>query len=193
MGINDTATGISATTCALVMAATMAGSAVTAAADDRAIEFVEGYCSTSWKNARIDQQDWADCTQETFTRLLERVNQDNWINAVDAKSDERRELSRSIWCTVQKWKRQPRSKYLNTETVTDRETRSERTPAQILNDIRELLARHKSDLSPRQFKIISRWVDGVSVHDIANQLGIPASRVSDEKYKAIRKLRRHIA
>jgi DNA-directed RNA polymerase specialized sigma24 family protein len=33
--------------------------------------------------------------------------------------------------------------------------------------------------------------EGWSVHDIAHELRVPPERVSDEKYKAIRKLRDH--
>jgi hypothetical protein len=34
--------------------------------------------------------------------------------------------------------------------------------------------------------------EGWSVHDIAGELSLPAERVSDEKYKAIRRLREHL-
>jgi hypothetical protein len=34
--------------------------------------------------------------------------------------------------------------------------------------------------------------EGWTVQDMAGELGIPAERVSDEKYKAIRKLRQHL-
>ena len=41
----------------------------------------------------------------------------------------------------------------------------------------------------RQQRIVQMSFDGWSVNEIATQLHIPAERVSDEKYKAIRKLR----
>ena len=44
-------------------------------------------------------------------------------------------------------------------------------------------------LSPRQQRIVRMSFEGWSVHDIASELRLPPERVSDEKYKAIRKLR----
>ena len=36
-------------------------------------------------------------------------------------------------------------------------------------------------------------MDGWSVPEIADELALPVERISDEKYKAIRKLRRHLS
>ena len=44
-------------------------------------------------------------------------------------------------------------------------------------------------LSGRQQKILQMSFEGWSVHEIASALQLPAERVSDEKYKAVRKLR----
>ena len=41
--------------------------------------------------------------------------------------------------------------------------------------------------------IIQRTTDGASVSEIATALDLPAARVSDQKYKAIRKLREHVS
>jgi hypothetical protein len=38
-----------------------------------------------------------------------------------------------------------------------------------------------------------RWIDGDSVAEIAAALELPPARVSDEKYKAIRKIRAMVA
>jgi RNA polymerase sigma factor (sigma-70 family) len=46
-------------------------------------------------------------------------------------------------------------------------------------------------LSSRQERIVQLSLDGWPVQDIAEELGLSAERVSDEKYKAIRKLRSH--
>ena len=57
-------------------------------------------------------------------------------------------------------------------------------------DEREAVRRAAADLlSPRQQRILQLSFDGWSVHEIALELQLPAERVSDEKYKAIRKLR----
>jgi RNA polymerase sigma factor (sigma-70 family) len=48
-------------------------------------------------------------------------------------------------------------------------------------------------LSPRQQRIMQLSFDGWSVQDIAEEMLLPAERVSDEKYKAIRKLHDRLA
>ena len=47
-------------------------------------------------------------------------------------------------------------------------------------------------LSARQQSIVDLSFAGWSVHDIATKLRVPAERVSDEKYKAVRKLRAYL-
>jgi DNA-binding NarL/FixJ family response regulator len=48
-------------------------------------------------------------------------------------------------------------------------------------------------LTPRQQRILQMSFEGWSVHDIAADLRLPPERISDEKYKAVRKLREHLA
>jgi RNA polymerase sigma factor (sigma-70 family) len=48
-------------------------------------------------------------------------------------------------------------------------------------------------LSPRQQRILQLTCEGCSIGEIADELAISTDRVSDEKYKAIRKLREHFA
>jgi DNA-binding CsgD family transcriptional regulator len=47
-------------------------------------------------------------------------------------------------------------------------------------------------LSPRQDRILELWMRGWPVPDISAELNIPVNRVSDEKYKALRKLEHHL-
>ena len=47
--------------------------------------------------------------------------------------------------------------------------------------------------SQQQRKIVSLYVDGWSIQEIADELGLSAARASDEKYKAIHKLRASFA
>ena len=55
---------------------------------------------------------------------------------------------------------------------------------------REVIAQAaKEVLSPRQRSILDDTVRGYTVPEIAERLDTTAERVSDEKYKAIRKLR----
>ena len=46
-------------------------------------------------------------------------------------------------------------------------------------------------LSSRQQRILQLSFEGWSVHEIASELRTTPERVSDEKYKAVRKLREH--
>ena len=46
---------------------------------------------------------------------------------------------------------------------------------------------------PRQDRIVELWTRGWTVPEIGQALDLPVARVSDEKYKALRKLERHLA
>ena len=48
-------------------------------------------------------------------------------------------------------------------------------------------------LTERQDRIVELWTHGWTVPEISQELGLPLARVSDEKYKAIRKLRGQLA
>src|SRR6185295_10094606 len=56
-----------------------------------------------------------------------------------------------------------------------------------------LEAARKAVLSPRQDRIVELWTRGWTVPEIGQTLNLPVARVSDEKYKALRKLERHLA
>ena len=47
-------------------------------------------------------------------------------------------------------------------------------------------------LTTRQQQILSLWSDGWSIREVAEQLDLTPARTSDEKYKAIKKLRKHL-
>ncbi len=189
MGNGDSSLGFSVSACAMVVAASLGGPAVVSPADTDAPQAVESYCNASWNNARIARQDWADCTQETFVRLLERISRERLVQAVvDAKSRERRELNRCIWCVVQRWRRCPRHYSFNSDDVPDRRTAQIQFP-RTLAEIREMVRVSTTGLTPRQRKILTRWIDGHSVAEIADTLAISPARVSDEKYQALGKLR----
>ncbi|MBV9125091.1 MAG: hypothetical protein JO112_17180, partial [Planctomycetes bacterium] len=54
------------------------GSASATAADmpdvtARAVHDISRYCTACWRNARLHPDCWTDCTQEVFSRLVERV------------------------------------------------------------------------------------------------------------------------
>src|SRR5206468_11022219 len=56
-----------------------------------------------------------------------------------------------------------------------------------------LEAARRAVLSPRQDRIVELWTRGWTVPDISRTLNLSPARVSDEKYKALRKLERHLA
>jgi RNA polymerase sigma factor (sigma-70 family) len=152
----------------------------------RAVNDLSRYCTTCWRNARLHPDVWTDCTQEVLSRLLERVGPDSWGRVLKDDGEERREFLRAI-DTVKK--RSQRSKHFlpePAEGVADRRDLHRRAVA----DEREAVARAAAELlSERQQRIMQLSFEGWSVHEIAAELRTPPERVSDEKYKAIRKLR----
>jgi DNA-binding NarL/FixJ family response regulator len=56
-----------------------------------------------------------------------------------------------------------------------------------------LEAARQSVLTPRQDRIVELWTDGWTVPEIGAAMNLPLARVSDEKYKALRKLEQHLA
>ena len=185
----------SATACAAVVIATSLGTAATAdARENRAIESIDRYCRASWRNARIDQQDWEECTQQTFVELLDRVSRDRWIEAIENnQSNERRELNRSIWRVAQRWRRAPRRPGGSAGMLAPTPANRQGNERPGLDDVLRILSSPNSGLSARQQEVMLRWADGHSVAEIAADLNLPPARVSDEKYKAIRKLRALVA
>jgi RNA polymerase sigma factor (sigma-70 family) len=105
-----------------------------------------------------------------------------------ATQEERREFLRAIDAVKKRTQRRRKPSSL-TEPVPDRRDLQERERADKREQVR--LASEEL-LSPRQQKIFQLTVEGWSVQDIAGELQVPAERVSDEKYKAIRKLREHL-
>jgi len=62
-----------------------------------------------------------------------------------------------------------------------------------LKDDREAAAKAAlAVLSPRQRRLLDLTADGWSVTEIAGELGTTVERVSDEKYKAVKKLQHYL-
>jgi RNA polymerase sigma factor (sigma-70 family) len=181
----------SATAYAAVVLATSLGSATAEAKESGAIESIDRYCQASWRNARIAPQDWEECTQQTFAELLDRVSRDRWSEAIENKnSSERRELNRSIWRIAQRWRRAPRPRHGSTELLNAQSASPRKdTDEPNLDDVRRAVSSADTGLSARQQDVMRRWIGGDTVAEIAADLDLPPARVSDEKYKAIRKLR----
>jgi RNA polymerase sigma factor (sigma-70 family) len=155
----------------------------------RAVGDISRYCTACWRNARLHPDSWTDCTQDVFARLLERVNPAVWERVLWADGDERRELVRAIDAVKKRTQRQHKASSLIEDAVADRtdpvfERRADDRAAvdQAATEV----------LSPRQQRILQLSFEGASVHEIADELRLPAERISDEKYKAIHKLREHL-
>jgi hypothetical protein len=56
-------------------------------------------------------------------------------------------------------------------------------------DVQEAIESDAAGLTAIQRCVIDLWATGHSISDISSNLGVPSRRVSDEKYKAISKLR----
>ena len=152
----------------------------------RAVNDLSRYCTTCWRNARLHPDVWTDCTQEVLSRLLERVSPDGWSRLLRDDGEERREFLRAIDTVKKRSQRSKRFAPEPAEGVADRRDLHRRDVA----DERETVARASAELlSERQQRIVQLSFEGWSVHEIADELRTPAERVSDEKYKAIRKLR----
>lgn len=184
------------------VAAVLLGTALTALAPTtaRAVENDAGtvrtvadlsrYCTACWRNARLPADSWNDCTQEVFRRLLERVPTHAWSRVlINDESEDRREFLRAIDAVK---KRTQRSRKLAplVDQVTDASEMRDRTRA----EEREAVRRAAGEvLTARQQRILQMSMEGWTVQEISAELRIGADRVSDEKYKAVRKLRAHLA
>jgi RNA polymerase sigma factor (sigma-70 family) len=154
----------------------------------KAIADMSRYCATCWRNARLPMDCWCDCTQEVFRRLLERVPADAWSQALRGEGEERREFLRAI-DTVKKRTQRARKFSPAIDTVADRRDRQRRQ----LREEREVVAQAAGEvLTPRQQRILQSSFEGCSVQEMSAELQLPVERISDEKYKAIRKLRAHL-
>jgi len=178
--------------CAVAVAAAVGAAPVTAKAETKAIEQIQRYCSASWRNAGIDQQEWPDCTQQALAELLERVSRPGLGDAIqDAGSPERRELNRTVWRTIQRWRRSPKClPYFDDGGSCNAAAGPQATATdpwiEVLNEARKCL-------SDRQQQILKLTRDGWRVGEIAQRLELTPARVSDEKYKAICRLRARLA
>jgi RNA polymerase sigma factor (sigma-70 family) len=158
-----------------------------ATADPQAITDIGKYCTVCWRNARLPEDRWNDCTQEVMVRLLERVERDRWGSIFAEETTERREFLRAIDAVK---KRTQRARKFATIAPDHADWRNEL--AGEMRHERESLNRAAGMvLNDRQRTIVELTTSGWGVPEIADRLGTTVERVSDEKYKAIRKLRSH--
>jgi len=156
----------------------------------RAVANLSRYCTVCWRNARLPADSWNDCTQEVLCRLLQRVPTDAWDRALKAESDEHREFVRAIDAVK---KRTQRSKKWSSQALDSVADRKDGQRVRRADERAEVDQAAHDLLTLRQQSILQLSFEGWSVQEIGRKLKLPPERVSDEKYKAIRKLRSHLA
>lgn len=163
------------------------GRAAAAEPNPKAVQDISRYCQTCWRNARLPADRWQDCTQEVFARLMERVETDKWDTVLkDEETTERREFIRAIDATKKRVQRSRKFHGL-TPDLSDYRSRNES-----VRDDRAAVAKASAEvLSPRQRRILDLTADGWMVPEIAAELNTTVERVSDDKYKAIKKLQHY--
>jgi RNA polymerase sigma factor (sigma-70 family) len=180
-----------------LMAAVVAGTALSAVGSEarasgpapKAVTDISKYCQVCWRNARLHPDSWPDCTQEVLVRLLQTIEPDKWSGLLKQdENDDRREFLRAIDAVKKRTQRARKTSGL-AEEIADRRD----APEAARNELHEELEKvsHKV-LSQRQQQILRLTCDGWSVPEIADELSTTVERVSDEKYKAIRKLRKEL-
>jgi ATP/maltotriose-dependent transcriptional regulator MalT len=162
------------------------------ASESDLVNDIQRYCTVCWRNARLDPRLWDDCTQEVCCRLLTKARQGelDMTQVLAEDTPERRELVRAIDMVrkrVQRTKRyQPLDSFTTPATDLDQRHRDRLELGEILE------AARRAVLTTRQDRIIELWMRGWSVPEIGAELRLAVTRVSDEKYKALRKLERQL-
>jgi RNA polymerase sigma factor (sigma-70 family) len=176
---------------AMVLGTTLAAlgsSQVQAQEPTQAINDVSRYCTACWRNARLPADRWADCTQEVFSRLLERVPVHDWREILHSDGEKRRELVRAIDTVKKRVQRERRFAGLDGHTLADRNDHGD---SRIQEDRDRVHRAGRQLLSRRQQRVLDLSAAGWNVSEMAQELDMAPERVSDEKYKAIQKLRTH--
>jgi RNA polymerase sigma factor (sigma-70 family) len=181
-----------------LIAAVVVGTALTALAGEAkgktfqpgpdAIQDISRYCQACWRNARLHPDSWSDCTQEVLVRLLQTVEADRWDSLLKAENEDRREFLRAIDAVK---KRTQRSRKYS--SLIDDDVAAQHASDSNRNELREELDTVSSSvLSSRQQRILQLTREGYGIPEIAQDMQMSTDRVSDEKYKAIRKLRKEL-
>jgi hypothetical protein len=162
-------------------------SSVRRLSESEVVQQIQRYCTVSWRNANVPRAEWCDCSQQVFCELLQRVHRRYLELAISQdESDERRELNRAIWRII---KRQQRSDARSILHMGWRDS-SHSARAQEVDDLlADVIQIGKHALTARQLCIVQMASEGYTIADIANHLGIPVARASDEKYRSIRRIR----
>jgi len=175
---------------AMVIGAALAVGPSSVQAAPEAIQDLSRYCTSCWRNAGVPVDRWVDCTQEVLVRLLERVPVDGWTEILDDREgDSHREFVRAIDTVKKRAQRERRFRNVDERPVADRRAEEQRR----LDEQRQVIDNASREvLTGRQQQILKRTGEGFGIGEIAKELGTTPDRISDEKYKAIRKLRAYL-
>lgn len=176
------------------MAMVIGLAALTASASESdMVRDIQRYCTVCWRNARLDPGLWDDCTQEVCCRLLgkARAGQLELNRVLADDTPERRELVRAIDMVRKRVQRSKRYQSFDEQYTPGPDLDQRHRQRQELGEILE--AARLAVLTPRQDRIVELWTRGWTVPEIGEALSLPVARVSDEKYKALRKLENHLA
>jgi RNA polymerase sigma factor (sigma-70 family) len=162
------------------------------ASESDLVRDIQRYCTVCWRNARLDPGLWDDCTQEVCCRLLDkaRAGQLDLHRVLADDTAERRELVRAIDMVRKRVQRSRRLQTLDEQLTPGIDVDSRRRERLELGEILE--AARQAVLTPRQDRIVELWTHGWTVPEIGTELNMPLARVSDEKYKALRKLEQYL-
>ena len=153
---------------------------------------IQRYCTVCWRNARLDPRLWDDCTQEVCCRLLDqgprRAARSHLVLAED--TPERRELVRAIDMVRKRVQRTKRYQPLDTFTTPTSDLDQRQRDRLELGEILE--AARQAVLTPRQDGSSSCGCAAGPCPRSAPSSKLPVTRVSDEKYKALRKLEQQL-
>jgi RNA polymerase sigma factor (sigma-70 family) len=155
----------------------------------KAITDISRYCTACWRNARLPPDQWSDCTQEVLERLLRNLEAKSWEQVLANETEERREFIRAIDAVKKRYQRGRWQSAPLPELVADHRPLHDRERSDEREALRDAAERV---LSPRQQRILELLCDGHNVADIASEMSMSPQRVSDEKYKAIQKLRTYL-
>lgn len=176
------------------MALVMGLAALTSqASEGDLVRDIQRYCTACWRNARLDPGLWEDCTQEVCCRLLgkARAGQLDLNLVLSDDTPERRELIRAIDMVRKRVQRTKKYQALDEQITPGSDLDARDRERQELGELLENARR--AVLTERQDRIVEMWTRGWTVPEISDSLAIPVARVSDEKYKALRKLERYLA
>jgi DNA-directed RNA polymerase specialized sigma24 family protein len=162
------------------------------ASESDVVRDIQRYCTVCWRNARLDPRLWDDCTQEVCCRLLTKARdgQLDLTQVLAEDTSDRRELVRAIDMVRKRVQRTKRYQSLDGFSTPSSDLDQRQRDRMELGEILE--SARRAVLSKRQDRIIELWMRGSSVPEIGAELDLPLTRVSDEKYKALRKLEQHL-